>query len=60
MQLFFRGGVKDEALWSDVPGEHEDLNMLWDGLRSMIHDVGDPDPPSDSSCKETETLLVSI
>lgn len=28
--------------------------MLHDGLLSMIHDDGDPEPPSDPSCKKTE------
>lgn len=37
----------DNILWLDREGEWEDLNMSNDGLGSMIHDDGDPEPPSD-------------
>lgn len=31
----------------DSLGEQADVNMLCDGLRSMIHEDGDPESPSD-------------
>lgn len=46
--------LRDTVPWLDLQGEYEDLNMLYDGLGSIIHDEGDPEPPSDWSCKETE------
>lgn len=35
----------------ELQGEVEDLNMLYDGLGSMIHEEGEPEHPSKSSCK---------
>lgn len=51
--------LMDNILWLDWEGEWEDLNMSNDGLGSMIHDDGDPEPPSDWSCMETERKKIS-
>lgn len=40
-----------------VPGGEADLNMSCDGLGSMIQEDGEPEPPSDWSCKETEVRM---
>lgn len=39
--------LRDTVPGLELQGESEDLNMLYDGLGSMIHDEGDPEPPSD-------------
>lgn len=46
--------LRDVVPGLDSQGEQEDLNMSYDGLWSMIHEDGDPEPPADWSCKETE------
>lgn len=43
--LFFWGGSMAPVL--DSLGEQADVNMWWDGLRSMIHEDGEPESPSD-------------
>lgn len=48
----------DDILWPDWDREEEDLNMSNDGLGSIIHDDGDPEPPSDLSCKETQGKMI--
>ncbi len=49
--------LREAVPWLDLQGEEADLNMSSEGLGSVIHEDGDPEPPSDRSCKETEDSI---
>ena len=42
-------GRRKNIPWLDRKAESEDLKVSDVGLRSMIHEDGDPEPPSDQS-----------